>query len=580
MTCETMSRNETASTETEWSIEMSTLATSESDLPAAEVVGSPPAIDLVDDASRREETVNDSDRVVVEEASNGATQESVNLGELKVGPRENQDLRIVKYTAGSVQHRDRINTDSERSRRKFVKDVAAKLACDATELDHLDAQILNKADEADRAAIEAAEAQARAETWDAIAEQKLEETDKDTKEAAERFLKSPRLFEELACDFAELGIVGEILLATVIYLVAVSRLLGKPLHASIQAPSSSGKSHAANSVMELMPRECVVKATQFTPNSLFYMPSGALEHRLVYAAERRHSSPKGAAAANEGLALREMLSSGEIRKKVTVQGETVTVHQKGPIAYLDTTTQLELLDEDANRLLRLEADGSAQQTERILEEKAKRAAGKGPDPKRLDSIRRKHQTAQRLLSLDPHPVVIPFAELLRIPSDKPLARRAFDHLLSCIQAVALLRQRRKKVINGVIHATPKDYDVVYELMVPILRQTLGSVNQRSLDLAKQIKRQADGSTFNMKDIEKWSGLPRTTINDRLKPIREAGLIVVVDTGDRRTKTFQMTTPITDTSLGLESLITPSELRQAGDWEGQTVMRRGEKPRPK
>jgi len=499
-------------------------------------------------------------------------------GKLKVEPRGNQDLRVLEYTSGNVRCRDRINTDSERSRSKFVKALAAKLECDPKELAELDGQILAKAEEADKAAVEAAEARARADSWQEVAERELEQTDEDTREAAERFLKSPRLFEELACDFAELGIVAEVVLATIIYLVGVSRLLAKPLHASIQAPSSSGKSYTANLVMDLMPRECIVKATQFTPNSLVYMAEGALEHRVVYAAERKHSGPKGAAAANEGLALREMLSSGEIQKKVPFQGETVTVHQEGPIAYLDTTTQEKILDEDANRLLRLEADGSAEQTERIITEKAKRAAGKGPAPKRLDSIREKHQAAQRMLK--PYTVVIPFAEFLRIPSDKPLARRAFDHLLSCIQAVALLRQRKKKARNDLIYATPKDYEIAYELMVPILRRTLDQISQRSLDLAKLIEKHANGKSFTMKDMKKWSGVMRTTINDRLRPLRDAGIMAEVETGNKRTKTYRFVTPITDTSLGLDSLITPTELRQTGDWNGQTVRKPRKKPRPK
>jgi hypothetical protein len=45
------------------------------------------------------------------------------------------------------------------------------------------------------------------------------------------------------------------------------------------------------------------------------------------------------------------------------------------------------------------------------------------------------------------------------------SRRAFPHLLGCIRAVALLRQRQKKEADGVIKADLMDYAIAYGVMV-------------------------------------------------------------------------------------------------------------------
>jgi len=257
------------------------------------------------------------------------------------------------------------------------------------------------------------------------------ESDPKVLEAAERFLSSPDKFDELRSDFETLGIVGEADLATKLLLIGTSRLFDRPLHAVIQAESSTGKSLVAEQVVELMPRDAVVAATTFSPKSLYYTKPGGLKHKLVFLAERPHARARpGSPAANATLALRELLSKGEINQMVSINEDTYNICQKGPVAYIETTTQDEIFGEDASRMLSLTTDASAEQTERIIREQAKRAAGKAPDTQRIDFVRRKHRAAQTMLQ--PYSVTIPYAEHLMIPSHDVTARRAFSHLLSCI----------------------------------------------------------------------------------------------------------------------------------------------------
>ncbi len=115
--------------------------------------------------------------------------------------------------------------------------------------------------------------------------------------------------------------------------------------------------------------------------ALYYLPTGRLIHRWVVAGERsRIQNDERAEAAR---ALREMLSSGELRKAVPVKidgrMQTIVIHQHGPIAFVESTTATRIFDEDANRSLLLSTDESPEQTRRIMTATAMSAQGDPPD---------------------------------------------------------------------------------------------------------------------------------------------------------------------------------------------------------
>lgn len=486
--------------------------------------------------------------------------------QLTVGPRDARRRCVVEYRNGVVLHRDVFDPDSARRRTQFIRGVAKKHGCDPDELARLDDHIIAQTQHAETPspATSGQSVGGDASVPEVSPQSQTTETDSNVQEAAEKFLGSPCLFDELASDFAELGIVGEKQLATLLYVLGTSRLANTPLHGIIQSPSSSGKSFVAEQVIGLMPPAEVLSATAISPNALYNLGEDGLKHKVVFLAERQHAQVRpGSPAANGTLALRELLSKGEITKKVTVGGKTRSIHQKGPIAYLETTTLGKIFAEDASRMLSLSTDASREQTRRIMRETAERAAGNGPDEARLAFIRQKHHAAQRML--EPLKVRIPYAELLSLPSTNPTARRAFDHLLACIKAVALLCQKDRPVIDGAIDATPADYGIVYELLVPVLRRSLSPECQSQFELAKLLETESKGQPFTMADMKEWTHKRRTTLNDLLKPLRGSGLIEEVKTGNRRKKTYRVASSVTATSIGVEGLITPADLeKQVGD----------------
>lgn len=353
---------------------------------------------------------------------------------------------------------------------------------------------------------------------------------------AEVMLTDPRLVDHILADIAALGVVGERVLALAIYLLGVSRLLEKPLAAIVQGPTSSGKSFVIERVARLFPDEATLIATDITPMALYYLPTGRLIHRWVVAGERsRIQDDERAEAAR---ALREMLSSGELRKAVPVkidgQMQTVVIHQPGPIAYVESTTATRIFDEDANRSLLLSTDESPEQTRRIVAAVATNAQEVSTD---TAPIVARHHAMQRMLRRV-H-VLIPFAKRLAaaMPSERPEARRAIGHALSLIRAVAVLHQRQRAsgtIQHGdTIQATIADYVVARRLLcAPLGRALGGAVPEAAANLGKRLADHYAGEPFTTSEAVRSDPIVRSRgkMSEYLRTLADAGVVELVDAG--------------------------------------------------
>ena len=193
---------------------------------------------------------------------------------------------------------------------------------------------------------------------------------------------------------------------------------------------------------------------------------GRLMHVFVIAGERPRVQSDEQSLATR--ALREMLSSGELHKLVTItvagRPKAVLIEQPGPISYCDTTTLTRLDGEDANRCLLLATDESAEQTRNI-----KLAIAAAAETGSADSapIIARHHALQRMLKRVE--VRVPFATQLAeaMPDERNEARRAIGHIISLIRAIALLHQRQRAgrpVEHGdIIQATIEDYVIARHL---------------------------------------------------------------------------------------------------------------------
>lgn len=456
----------------------------------------------------------------------------MNHGDFSVAaaPQNGKPQRLVLIERkDGTSWRDQFDTNSASSRRRFVNGAASKFGVNAADLPWLDDAIVSAADQAD---VEA-DAAVKAAQSPTDAKELLEDTPAEIKAEASAMLESPALADEISQDIQSLGVVGERSLALTLYSLGVSRLLEKPLSAIILGSSSTGKSFVLECVTRLFPPETIVSATALTPQALFYLPAGFLVHRLVVVGERSRLVDDSAAEGTR--ALREMLSSGRLRKllPVRIDGQWTTrlVEQEGPIAYVESTTlsSSQIFDEDVNRSLLLSTDERRGQTEQIIAALGRAYAGEGREV--IEGIVAKHHAAQRMLR--PVAVVIPFAaDLAReFPFDRVEARRGFPHLMNAVQAVALLHQFQRDFDGrGRLIATEDDYRVARNLVsTPLARLLAGRLSDAALQFLERLRGWFHvDEVFSTRDAKQREASSKRSVQGWLADLCEFGTLELVE----------------------------------------------------
>ncbi len=460
----------------------------------------------------------------------------------------------VRYDDKLIAHETFDLADSKQ-RQKFAADVAAK--SDVIDADELHRLLLVASDEppkdADLPLAPVAGDAPDEVDLDAERKKALSDTPRHVEADAEAMLTAPDIMLRLAVDLADIGIAGERELATIAYLVGVSRLLEKPLAMIAQGPSSSGKSYVIEKAASLFPPEAVLLAKALTSQALVYMKPGSLRHRWVVAGERSRVEDDNTAEATRGL--REMISSGRLSKLVALKGpagqiESRLIEQEGPIAYAESTTLSRIFDEDRNRMLVVNTDERSSQTRAIMQAVAQSAAGL--DTADREAIVARHHCLQRMLVR--LPVVIPFAprlcELMSVARELPVeTRRAFPMLLTTVEAVALLHQRqRARDGEGRIIATAEDYGHVRRLLSRAISRSVGDgVGDPARRFYDRLGLM-DGlpAAFTAADIRQHVRASRSTIAGWLAELADVGAIEATESptssprGGRPPRAYRLT----------------------------------------
>ena len=429
------------------------------------------------------------------------------------GLERNQSMITLKINLMAARddlvHMDTLDLVKARSRTSFIKAAANELYIDADTVKKDIGRLLLKLEslQSDRIA---------SLKRPVVPEVRLSELEK---REALALLRSPNLLERIVSDMDACGIVGESTNKLAGYLAATSRKLARPLAIVIQSSSSAGKTSLMDAVLSMMPEEDVQRFSGMTGQSLFYLESDSIRHKILAIAE------------DEGIrqaayALKLLQSEGQLRHATVGRGEdgrsrTQEHRVEGPVQIFLTTTALDVDEELINRCLVLTVDESHSQTDAIQSKQrdsfTRNSAEAGLAAKKLKAL---HQNAQRLLR--PLEVFNPYAPQLTFPSHKTRMRRDHVKYLTLISTIAFLHQHQRTTHNADSEEGTFTYINVEPCDIVVANRIAGEVLGRSLDELAPQTRHLLGLLYEFIDSTARSqGIPRSAFRFTRRDVRES-----------------------------------------------------------
>ncbi|MCP5006433.1 MAG: toprim domain-containing protein [Planctomycetes bacterium] len=361
----------------------------------------------------------------------------------------------------------------------------------------------------------------------------------EDKQAALELLKNPQLLECIVADFEVSGVVGERVNTLTGYLAGLSRKLNRPLAVMIQSSSAAGKSSLMDAVLHFMPSEERVQYSAMTGQSLFYMGTTNLKHKILAISEEEGAN-------NASYALKLLQSEGEVtiastgKNAATGNLETQEYRVEGPIMLFMTTTAIDIDEELMNRCLVLTVNESREQTQAIhtIQRQQRTLDGllAGVEKERLVNL---HQNAQRLLK--PLAVVNPYADKLSFLDNQTRTRRDHEKYLTLIDSITLLHQyqREIKTVQGIeyIEATLDDIAVANALAGDVLGRTLDElppqtrallqhIYQMVEKLSQQQELTASSVRFSRRDIRNFTDWGNTQLKIHCQRLEDMEYLLI------------------------------------------------------
>ena len=353
----------------------------------------------------------------------------------------------------------------------------------------------------------------------------------EDRKIGEGLLKESSILERISGDLDSLGVVGENHLRVGIHIVATSRLLMKPLSAEIVSPSSSGKSYVSEKNLALIPPEGKLAGTSFSDQALYYFEEDRLVHVVVFHSEKS----RGDREEKDGMGspFREMISTGQLRKIVTIDFETHEITRDGPIAFLETTTDTERFREDATRLIRFYADDSEAQTKKIHERLLWERTAEGVEHgKGAETVIRRHHAMQRILAEEARGLRVVLPEDWRgitFPTSDLATRRLYAAFLGMIQTIALLRIRHRKIVttdygDRILMADREDAEAARDYFLPVLQRAISLIDDKHLGYFDRIKDAFGADCFKRVKVDALLGMSKGGSNAVLRKLANAELL--------------------------------------------------------
>ena len=372
----------------------------------------------------------------------------------------------------------------------------------------------------------------------------------------------------ITADFAEAlrrsGVAGEARLLRLLYLAVTSRRLDKPVSVAVKGPSSGGKSHIVERVLDAFPEEAYYALTSMSEKALIYLDED-MRHRSLVIYEAA-----GMAGDMQTYLMRTLLSENRIRYQTaesTSKGvKPRLLEMEGPTNLIVTTTQTRMHPENETRLLSLTVTDTRAQTKDIF----RAMADEDRAPVDLEPWRQ----LQVWVGGQPQAAAVPYAKVLAemVPPVAVRLRRDFGAVLQLIRSNAVLHQAsRGQDSKGRIVATLDDYAVVRELIAdlvaegvdatvnPTVRETVRAVDRLTKD------KDEDEKYVGLKALSTELKLDKASASRRVKAAREAGYLVNLEDSKGKAAKLALGEPL---PADLVILPTPEDLR--AEWDRCTV----------
>ena len=410
----------------------------------------------------------------------------------------------------SLCHLDVLDLTKARSRASFIKATAAELYVEPDQIKKDIGQLLME--------LERHQDERLTQSKQSQVVPTVELSEKDRQEALS-LLRDPNLLERIVADMEACGMVGERTNKLAGYLAATSRKLATPLAVVIQSSSSAGKTSLMDAVLSLMPPEDVQRFSGITGQSLYYLESDKIKHKILAISE-------DAGIGTAVYSLKLLQSDGELRHATVGRGQhghaqTQEHHVQGPVQVFLTTTAMEIDEELANRCLVLSVDETHDQTSAI-QSRQRQAFTLDVDQHHslAGSLRTRHRNAQRLLK--PLKVFNPYAPQLTFPSHKTRLRRDQMKYLTLINTIAFLHQHQRPTESLSTSAGIVEYISVTRADITVANRLAGEILGRSLDeLAPQTRSLLELLHTMVKQGAKQQRVPKDAFRFTRRDVRES-----------------------------------------------------------
>jgi hypothetical protein len=366
----------------------------------------------------------------------------------------------------------------------------------------------------------------------------------------------PKILDRFAEDFRLSGVVGEDRTAKLIYLAVTSRWFARPVSIAVKGPSSGGKSHTVQNVLNFFPREAYYDLTAMSERALAYSTE-PVKNRFVVLYEA--AGMKGQTAS---YLIRSLLSEGRIRYE-TVEKTNKGLHAKlikreGPTGLITTTTLVGLHPENETRLLSVMVKDSAEQTAEIL------IAIAAEKTNEIDLM--PWHALQEWLADGEHRVTIPYGDQLArmIPPIAVRLRRDFGALFTLIKAHAFLHQAtRERDAQGRIVATIDDYAAVRELVADLISEgvnaSVSKTIRETVQAVATLQAVALGGV-SLPQLVKTLNLDKSSVSRRANDAQSKGYLVNLEDGKGKPARLTIGEPLPD---DIEILPPPEKLECCG-----------------